>query len=90
MIQRPRILVVATALALLSFSRPTLAQEAASAPATNPDEAHYVTPPPAVERILRTNKNYAELGQLSPDGDHFLVPLDNELSTLELMSKVIG
>ncbi|MEK9500828.1 prolyl oligopeptidase family serine peptidase [Gemmatimonadota bacterium DH-20] len=71
--------------ALLLSIAPVAAQQ--DAPAENPDIARYVTPPPEIERILRTDKNYAELDYLSPDGAHFLVPLENELSTLELMSK---
>jgi len=65
---------------------PTAAQER-EAPTTNPDAASYITPPPAVQRILETNKNYATLNYMSPDGDHFLIPVVNELSTLDLMSR---
>ena len=54
---------------------------------TNPDLAQYATPPGDIERILRTDKNFAELSYISPNGDHFLVTHVNELSTLELMSK---
>lgn len=63
------------------------AQQATEAPAVNPDRDSYVLPPAEVRRILETDKNYASLENPSPDGTHFLVPVVNELSTLELMSK---
>ncbi|MBW3534409.1 MAG: prolyl oligopeptidase family serine peptidase [Gemmatimonadetes bacterium] len=72
------------ALVLLAAALP--AQERAAAVA-NPDHATYVRPPAAVERILRTDKNYATLEYASPDGRRFVVPHVNELSTLELMSR---
>ena len=37
--------------------------------------------------MLRSDKNYATLSYVSPDGNHFLIPHVNELSTLDLMSK---
>lgn len=74
-----------TGFALLALGAPLSAQP--GAPTENPDLARYATPPPEIARILETDKNYAELGYVSPDGNHFLVPLENELSTLELMSK---
>lgn len=58
-----------------------------AAPTTNPDASTYITPPDAVRRILETDRNYATLDYLSPDGDHFLIPRINELSTMELMSR---
>jgi len=64
---------------------PASAQE--SAPAVNPDADHYVLPPESVQRIFATDKNYATLEYMSPDGDHFLVVHQTELSTLALMSK---
>ena len=39
-----------------------------------------------IQDLFATDKNYATLDYPSPDGDHFLVPLVTELSTLELMS----
>lgn len=53
----------------------------------NLDDDSYIQPTAAVQRILRTDRNLASLEYLSPDGDHFLVPHVNELSTLELMSR---
>lgn len=59
----------------------------ADAPAVNPDQASYVLPDAEIRRIFATDKNYATLEYMSPDGDHFLVPLVTELSTLDLMSR---
>jgi len=53
----------------------------------NPDADRYVLPPPSIQALLETDKNYASLNYISPDGDHFVVPLFTELSTLELMSR---
>ncbi|MFQ5790714.1 MAG: prolyl oligopeptidase family serine peptidase [Acidobacteriota bacterium] len=47
----------------------------------------YLRPPAAVEKLFDRDKNYATLDYASPDGDHFLVPLTTELSTLEKMSE---
>lgn len=71
----------------LAVASPAAAQEAPEAPAVNPDQDSYVLPPAEVRRILETDKNYAALEYMSPDGTHVLVPVVNELSTLELMSK---
>lgn len=56
-------------------------------PTANPDTASYLQPPAEIARILQSDKNYATLNYMSPDGDHFLIPHINELSTLELMSR---
>ncbi len=76
---------VTLALTLLAPPRPTVAQE--TAPAVNPDEDRYILPSPLVQQLLATDKNYATLDYMSPDRDHFLIPLETELSTLELMSR---
>lgn len=47
----------------------------------------YVLPDPEVRDIFATDKNYATLDDLGPDGDHFLVPLVTELSNLEKMAR---
>jgi len=47
----------------------------------------YVLPPEGVQEIFGTDKNYAVLDNVGPDGDHFLVPMVTELSTLELMAE---
>ena len=52
------------------------------------DTEGYALPDVEIQRILNTDKNYATLDALSPDGDHFLVPLINELSDLDRMSRV--
>ena len=63
-----------------------IAQER-SGPLENPDAEGYILPPPSVQAVLRTDKNYAELDYAAPGGNYFLVPHVNELSTLELMSR---
>ena len=47
----------------------------------------YVRPDADVQEIFGTDKNYATLDNLSPDGDHFVVPLVTELSDLENMGR---
>ncbi len=66
---------------------PALALAQDAAPSANLDAASYILPSPEVQQILHTDKNYATLEYMSPNGDHFLVPRVNELSTLALMSK---
>ena len=56
-------------------------------PTENPDLPSYIQPPPEIARILQSDKNYATLDYMSPDGDHFLVTHETELSTLDLMSR---
>ncbi len=51
------------------------------------DADSYMLPSPEVQQILGTDKNYATLDNMSPDGDHFIVPRVTELSTLERMSE---
>ncbi len=75
--------VMLTAMAVVA-PQPGWAQDAA---AVNPDADGYILPDPSIQELFETNKNYATLSYMSPDGDHFVVPLVNELSTLELMSK---
>ncbi len=65
---------------------PSFAQDDAH-PAENPDAASYILPPPEIAAALATDKNYATLDYMSPDGDHFLVVHTTALSTLELMSR---
>ena len=80
-----RWLLVALAL-LAAVPAPAIrAQEAKVA--TNPDHDRYIQPPEAVRELFATDKNYAKLDYMSPDGDHFLVVKVDELSTLDLMSR---
>ncbi len=87
MIQYFRKVILPLAALGLFLAPPALAQQEERAPVENPDLASYIMPPPEVERILRTDKNWARLSYMSPDGDHFLIAHENELSTLELMSR---
>jgi dipeptidyl aminopeptidase/acylaminoacyl peptidase len=47
----------------------------------------YQLPPPVVQDLLERDPWYANLDNLGPDGDHFIVPQSDPRSTLELMSK---
>ena len=42
----------------------------------------YILPPDPVADLFATDPNYAILDHISPDGDHFVIPLSTELSTL--------
>ncbi len=42
----------------------------------------YILPDQTVRDLFATDPNYATLDRMSPDGDHFVVPLSTELSTL--------
>ncbi len=68
-------------------SRQAVEAQPSAAPTLNPDAATYVLPDGRIQDLFATDKNYATLDYPSPDGDHFLVPLVTELSTLELMSR---
>jgi dipeptidyl aminopeptidase/acylaminoacyl peptidase len=70
----------------MALALPAAGQER-EGPTENPDTSTYLRPPPEIERILQSDKNYATLDYVSPDGDHFLIPHIDELSTLELMSE---
>jgi dipeptidyl aminopeptidase/acylaminoacyl peptidase len=71
---------------LLVLGQPVFAQNR-EGPTENPDASSYTQPPAEIARMLQSDKNYATLDYMSPDGDHFLIPHETELSTLELMSK---
>jgi dipeptidyl aminopeptidase/acylaminoacyl peptidase len=89
---RARLLLLVACFAPLAISSPLQAwqgQDGAQAepPSQNPDHDTYTLPDRTVQDILGTDKNFATLEYGSPDGDHFLVPLVTELSTLDLMSR---
>jgi dipeptidyl aminopeptidase/acylaminoacyl peptidase len=50
-------------------------------------EDRYVLPPESVQELFRRDKNLPKLDRLSPDGDHFVIPLFQELTDLKLMSQ---
>jgi dipeptidyl aminopeptidase/acylaminoacyl peptidase len=50
-------------------------------------EERYLLPPQEVQDILKQDKHYDTLRNLSPDGEHFLIPVQGEFSTLELMTQ---
>ena len=43
----------------------------------------YILPGQTVQDLFATDPNVSTLSHLSPDGDHFVIPLSTELSTLE-------
>ncbi len=47
----------------------------------------YVLPPESVQDLFRRDKNLPQLNRQSPDGDHFVIPLFQELTDLKLMSQ---
>ena len=77
-------------LSVLLFAAPTVGSAAVqqTGPAAeNPDHETYMLPPSEIRELLTTDKSYATLDYMSPDGDHFLVPVGTDLSTLDLMSR---
>ncbi len=55
--------------------------------AASQEERGYTLPPEPVRELFERDKSYATLDYPSPDGTHFVVPLTNELSTLERMGR---
>lgn len=47
----------------------------------------YVLPPESVQELFQRDKNLPKLDRLSPDGDHLIIPLFQELTDLKLMSQ---
>ena len=78
-----RSLPVLFALAPACAASPTLAaqEDAGEAPGLNISQG-YILPDATVQALFATDPNYATLDHISPDGDHFVVPLSTELSTL--------
>ena len=46
-------------------------------------EPGYILPPDPVADLFATDPSFATLNHISPDGDHFVIPLSTELSTLK-------
>ena len=75
---------------VLLFAAPivgTAGAQQTGPPAENPDHEMYILPPPEVQELFATDKSYATLDNMSPDGDHFLIPVATELATLDLMAR---
>ncbi|MAG68754.1 MAG: hypothetical protein CL471_00410 [Acidobacteria bacterium] len=73
----------------LTFAGVLLAAAVLSAPASaqiDPSDS-YVLPPPSVQDLFERDKNLATLDRLSPDGEHFLIPRSDELSSLESLAR---
>jgi len=50
-------------------------------------EESYLLPPELVQDILNRDRHYDTLNAMSPDGDHFMIPIDTYFSSLELMAQ---
>lgn len=50
-------------------------------------EESYILPPESIQDILNRDRNYATLNNMSPDGDHLMIPINAEFSSLELMTQ---
>lgn len=50
-------------------------------------EGGYILPPAQVQELFERDTNHATLDQPGPHGNHFLMPLRTELSTLERMAE---
>jgi dipeptidyl aminopeptidase/acylaminoacyl peptidase len=50
-------------------------------------EESYILPPESIQDILNRDRHYDTLNAMSPDGDHFMIPIMAKYSSLELMSK---
>lgn len=74
---------VLTTLLLLFFGPAAGAQEMER---FQPDGG-YAHPPAQVQDFFERDTNHATLDQLGPDGEHFLIPLETELSTLSRMAE---
>ena len=62
---------------------PLAAQEPDPPPGNRLDPAPgYILPPDPVADLFATDPNFATLDHVSPDGNHFVIPLSTELSTL--------
>jgi len=85
------LVIVAVLVVLPSIGRTlALAQEQEAQEETAADwqpQEGYVLPPQAVQDLLERDPSYAGLDNLGPDGDHFIVPLSDPRSSLELMSR---
>lgn len=53
----------------------------------DPYEESYCLPPKAIQDLLNRDRHYDMLTNMSPDGDHFLIPVEAEFSSLELMTQ---
>lgn len=50
-------------------------------------EESYLLPPESIQNLLVRDTNTVTLDNLSPDGDHFLIPVNRAYSTLKLMTQ---
>ncbi len=50
-------------------------------------EEKYLLPPQEVQDILTADMHFDTLNALGPDGEHFMIPVNGEFSTLKLMTQ---
>lgn len=50
-------------------------------------EESYLLPPETIQDILNRERHYDKLDAVSPDGNHFMIPIHDEFSSLELMAQ---
>ncbi|MFC2169898.1 prolyl oligopeptidase family serine peptidase [Acidobacteriota bacterium] len=58
-----------------------------SFPAPQQFEESYVLPAESVQDLFERDKHFDVLKAMGPDGDHFMIPVNSELSSLELMAQ---
>ena len=51
------------------------------------DSESYVLPNATIQDIFNRDKNYDTLDALGPDGSHFMIPVQQEMSSLQLMKQ---
>lgn len=77
---------LAICIAIAFAAAPAAAQEQPS-PAAAAWESSYELPTESVQRLFEVDKNYATLDNRSPDGQRFLIPVYEELSTVARMGE---
>lgn len=50
-------------------------------------EESYILPPEKVQDILNRDKHHNMLNNMSPDGEHFMIPVNTDFSSLEFMAQ---
>ena len=82
-------LVLLAALALVGtvYGQAQEEQERPRAPRMPEPEQGYVLPPPIIKDFLDRDRSTVSLNNLAPDGDHFVVTRNRDLSDLEKMSR---
>ena len=80
-------LLAALALVGTVYAQAQEERERPRSPAMPEPEQGYVLPPPIIKDFLDRDRSTIALNNLSPDGDHFVVTRNRDLSDLEKMSR---